>query len=830
MEELYNPQQIEQTTQQSWQQEACFEVEESDARPKYYCLSMLPYPSGELHMGHIRNYTLGDVLTQYQRLQGKNVLQPMGWDSFGLPAENAAISRKTPPAKWTQENIQRMRQQLQRMGYAYDWRRELSTCDASYYRWEQWLFCQLYKQGLVYKKKSMVNWDPVDQTVLANEQVIDGCGWRSGAPVERREIAQWFLKITDYADELLAGLDQLPGWPEQVKTMQRNWIGCSEGFELAFTLVANEFSPCTTLTAFSTRAETLYGVPFILLAADHPLTQEIAAQSPQVADFVKQCAQQGTAEAAVATAEKQGIDLGVSVKHPLSGKTIPVWTANYVLMNYGTGCIMAVPAHDQRDHEFASKYQLPIAPVICHPTQSDWDYQQTPYTEAQGTLINSEDFDGQELLAARSAIGERLQALGMGQASTQYRLRDWGISRQRYWGAPIPIIYCKACGTQAVPEADLPVKLPTDVVPDEHGHTLEQCAEFYHTSCPKCGAAAVRETDTMDTFMESSWYFARYCSYDQNQGMLDRRAEYWLPVDLYIGGIEHAILHLLYARFFSKLLCDQKLISHREPFKNLLTQGMVLKDGHKMSKSKGNTVSPVELVKQYGADTIRLFIIFAAPPTQNLEWSDSGVAGAHRFLKKLWRSVWQQSDWLNSDYKSTLDKPKLSQSLIKSRQQLHQLIAQATQDLNKLQLNTVVSAAMKIQNILQDIAKLEQNSLEDATHRHCFHETLGVLLRLLFPITPHLCYNLWNQSGFAQALIAAGWPEADPDALQVTQCLMILQVNGKVRSKITVDPASDDQTLKQLAQQDPQIARHLAGKTIRKIIVVPQRLINIVAN
>ena len=630
MNEQYDPAIIESNAQQYWETQQSFACREDDNKTKFYCLSMLPYPSGDLHMGHVRNYTIGDVIARYQRMLGKNVLHPMGWDAFGLPAENAAIARHLPPAVWTKNNIANMRKQFKQLGYSFDWQREISTCDPEYYRWEQWLFIQLYKKGLVYKKKAVVNWDPVDQTVLANEQVIDGKGWRSGATVERREIPQWFFKITAYAEELLHDLDQLTGWPQQVRTMQRNWIGRSEGANISFRIADSDES----LTIFTTRADTIMGVSYLAIAPEHPLALTAAKTNPELHQFIEACRHTKVAEADTATQVKKGIRLGQTAIHPLTEEKLPIWVTNFVLMEYGSGAIMAVPAHDERDFEFASTYHLPVKPVI-QPENSSWDFNRGAMT-ADGVLVNSGKFDGLTAAVARKTIIDFLVDNHLAERQINYRLRDWGISRQRYWGAPIPMVQCSECGDVPIKEQDLPVILPPNLIPDGHASPLTASASFYQTTCPQCGQEAKRETDTMDTFMESSWYYARYASYDQHSAMLDQRANYWTPVDQYIGGIEHAILHLLYARFMHKLLRDQGLLHSDEPFKNLLTQGMVLKDGFKMSKSKGNIVPPLELIDKYGADTVRLFIIFASPPEQSLEWSDSGVEGAYRFLKKLW--------------------------------------------------------------------------------------------------------------------------------------------------------------------------------------------------
>ena len=631
MDEHYNPQTLEKAAQEQWLANSSFAVKQDDAREKFYCLAMFPYPSGQLHMGHVRNYTIADVIARYQRMQGKNVLQPMGWDAFGLPAENAAIKNNVPPAQWTAQNIDYMRRQLQRLGFAYDWDRELATCDPDYYRWEQWFFTRLFEKGLVYKKMATVNWDPVDQTVLANEQVIDGRGWRSGALVERREIPQWFIKITDYADQLLDDLDQLDQWPEQVLTMQRNWIGRSEGVDLDFTLTDG-----TPLSVYTTRPDTLMGVTYLAIALQHPMARTAAKGNPELAAFIESQSNIKVAEADMATMEKVGMATGLKATHPLTGEELPIWAANFVLMTYGSGAVMSVPGHDQRDWEFATRYGLPITQVVAPTHDQTCDLSVAAFTE-KGVLINSGELDGLDFQQAFSTIADRLQAEGKGKRSVNFRLRDWGVSRQRYWGAPIPIINCDSCGAVAVPAEDLPVVLPTDIKFVGEGSPLKQMPEFYETRCPSCGKDATRETDTFDTFMESSWYYARYACANNDQTMLDAEANYWAPVDQYVGGIEHAILHLLYSRFFHKLMRDEGLVSTDEPFIRLLTQGMVLKDGVKMSKSKGNTVDPQSLIDRYGADTVRLFSMFAAPPEQSLEWSDSGVEGANRFLKRLWK-------------------------------------------------------------------------------------------------------------------------------------------------------------------------------------------------
>ncbi len=647
----YQPDSVEREAQQYWADARCFEVSEDPDKDKFYCLTMFPYPSGKLHMGHVRVFTISDVFARYQRMQGKHVLQPMGWDAFGMPAENAAIQRGIAPAKWTYDNIDDMRGQLKRLGYAYDWTREITTCRPDYYRWEQWLFTRMFKKGLVYRKNSVVNWDPVDQTVLANEQVIDGRGWRSDARVERREIPQWFMKITAYADELLEALDRLPGWPDSVKTMQRNWIGRSEGVELSFD-VAGEEEP---LTVYTTRPDTLMGVTYMAVAAEHPLAARAAASDAGVAAFIEECKKTDAAEATLETMEKKGMPLGIAAIHPITGEDIPLWVANFVLMSYGTGAVMAVPGHDARDWEFATKHGVPIKQVIAPADGSEVDIQEAVFVD-KGVLINSGEFDGLEFEAAFNAIADHFERTGRGRRTVNFRLRDWGVSRQRYWGTPIPIIYCEDCGAVAVPEEQLPVVLPENVEFTGVGSPLREMPEFYKVDCPQCGKVARRETDTFDTFVESSWYFARYACPDNASAMLDKRAEYWTPVDQYTGGIEHAILHLLYSRFFQRVMRDEGLTGVSEPFTNLLTQGMVLKDGAKMSKAKGNTVDPQELIARYGADTVRLFMMFAAPPEQALEWSDEGVQGSFRFLKRFWNAV---TDHVASGPTAPLDTSRL---------------------------------------------------------------------------------------------------------------------------------------------------------------------------
>ena len=822
----YQPQHIEQQAQQFWDDRQSFRANEAGAGEKFYCLAMFPYPSGQLHMGHVRNYTIGDVMARYQRMQGRNVLQPMGWDAFGLPAENAAIKHQVPPASWTDDNIDYMRDQLKRLGFAYDWSRELKTCDPDYYRWEQWLFTRLYASGLAYRKTAPVNWCPNDQTVLANEQVIDGCCWRCDTPVERREISQWFLKITQYADELLDELDRLEGWPEQVRTMQRNWIGRSEGVELEFALEGRE----QVLTVYTTRPDTLMGVSYVAISPEHPLASELAQDNKKVAAFIDDCRRMQMAEAAIETMETKGLDSGLCALHPVSGATVPVWIANFVLMGYGTGAVMAVPAHDQRDHDFAVTYNLPIRQVIF-PLDGDnaVDIQAAAYTDA-GVLRDSGQFDG--LDSTQAYIEEQ----GKGRRTVNFRLRDWGVSRQRYWGAPIPMINCAACGAVPVPDSDLPVRLPTDINLDGSGSPLRDSPAFLYTKCPQCGGAAERETDTFDTFMESSWYYARFTCPDQQGAMLDQRADYWLPVDQYIGGIEHAILHLLYARFFHKLMRDAGLVKHDEPFAHLLTQGMVLKDGAKMSKSKGNTVDPQQLIEQYGADTVRLFTMFAAPPEQSLEWSDSGVEGGHRFLRRLWLFSIKATERINKGtgmFRSIpIDWSKIADAHRQSRYEIHAAVKQANQDFERMQYNTVISAAMKILNILEKLPDLAPSAQSPLPPRDVqtaiIHEGLGMLLRILAPIVPHISHVLWQQMGYGDDILKTEWPQYNEQALHQDTVELVVQVNGKLRGRVKVAADAQREILEQTALDDENVQRFIAGKTVRKVIVVPGKLVNIV--
>ncbi len=823
-ESQYQPQQVEAEAQQYWDSNESFKAVEDSNKDKFYCLAMFPYPSGHLHMGHVRNYLIGDVISRFQRMQGKNVLQPMGWDAFGLPAENAAMQRKTAPATWTWSNIDYMRAQLKQLGYAYDWSRELATCHPDYYRWEQWFFTRLFEKGLVYKKEAEVNWDPVDQTVLANEQVVDGRGWRSGALVERRKIPQWFIRITAYAQELLDDLDKLDGWPEEVRTMQANWIGRSEGVELSFAVEGSD----EALSVYTTRPDTLMGVTYVAVAPQHPLATQAAASSSAIADFVEQQSHIKVAEADMATMEKLGMDTGFKAVHPVTGDTVPVYVANFVLMAYGSGAVMAVPGHDQRDYEFARKYGLDIRQVV-KPASDDvsCDLDEKAFTD-KGILINSGEFDGLNFEQAFARIEAWLRERGKGEKKINYRLRDWGVSRQRYWGAPIPIINCSSCGAVPVPENDLPVILPEDVSFTDSGSPIKKMPEFYQTTCPTCGADAERETDTFDTFMESSWYYARYTSHDLKTGMLDQRADYWLPVDQYIGGIEHAILHLLYARFFHKLMRDEGLIGSDEPFKRLLTQGMVLKDGTKMSKSKGNTVEPATLIEQYGADTVRLFTMFAAPPNQSLEWSDSGVEGSARFLRKLWRTMTAH----DASGIVGIDAPSLSAEQKQLRFKTHSTLQKVADDFGRRQtFNTAIAAVMELVNTIHkfqdDTATPDAANAQD---RSIVHEALEVVLLTLSPIVPHFCHVLWHHLGHQQAIIDHPWPAADKGALEQDQIQLVIQVNGKLRGKLDVAKDTEQNTLEALALADPNVQKFTEGKTVRKIIVVPGKLVNIVVS
>jgi len=880
MLKYYDPAAIEAEAQMRWEQHKSFEVAEDPDKEKFYCLSMFPYPSGKLHMGHVRNYTIGDVIARYQRMLGKNVLQPIGWDAFGLPAENAARKNRLAPAGWTYANIEDMKSQLKSLGFGYDWRRELATCRPDYYKWEQWFFTELYKKGLVYRKNSVVNWDPVDQTVLANEQVIDGRGWRSGAQVERREIPQWFLKITDYADELLDGIDTLEGWPEQVRTMQRNWIGRSFGVQVVFDIEDSE----ETLTIYTTRPDTLMGVTYVAVAAEHPLALRAAPGNAGLNAFIDECRRGGTSEAELETVEKRGMPLGISAIHPVSGESVPIYAANFVLMGYGTGAVMAVPGHDERDHAFARKYNIPIRQVI-HPVDGESvDIQAAAYIE-KGVLRDSGPFNGLTSEAAFDAIAEWLQERGKGERTKNFRLRDWGVSRQRYWGTPIPMVHCGRCGTVPVPLQDLPVVLPEDIVYDEETiNPIKENPGFAECDCPQCGGEARRETDTFDTFMESSWYYARYTCPDAG-AMLDARADYWLPVDHYIGGIEHAVLHLLYARFFHKLLRDAGLVKSDEPFSRLLTQGMVVADTYyrdqpdgskywynpaeveverdekgrpvaarlsedgkavvvggveKMSKSTNNGADPRALIDRYGADTVRLYTMFTSPPEQSLEWSDEGVEGAHRFLKRLWAFAQEREQEIravNEVFRkggATFQPvwPNIHDNQKDIRREIHEVLQQARFDYERQQFNTVVAACMKILNLAYKIPGNPGFRKEAGLNveMRMAQEAFGFVLRLLGPIAPHITHTLWRELGYGEELLDASWPSPDEEALKQESIQYVVQVNGKVRAKIQVPADADLATAEALARENENVRRFVGDATVRKVVVVPNKLVNIVAN
>jgi len=904
----YDPQQVESAAQQFWDATRAFEVDETSDKPKFYCLSMLPYPSGALHMGHVRNYTIGDVISRYQRMIGKNVLQPMGWDAFGLPAENAAIKNKTAPAKWTYANIEHMRSQLKSLGYAIDWSREFATCRPEYYVHEQRMFTRLMRKGLAYRRNAVVNWDPVDQTVLANEQVIDGRGWRSGALVEKREIPQWFLRITDYAQELLDGLDTLEGWPESVKTMQRNWIGRSEGLEIQFDVIDAHGTALEPLRVFTTRPDTLMGVTFVSIAGEHPLAQHAAAHNPALAQLLAELKHGGVSEAELETQEKRGMDTGLRAVHPITGEQVPVWVANFVLMGYGTGAVMAVPGHDQRDHEFAKKYALPIrvviepeevvaarealakgvslasdldamgsgAPKDPVPPQSRGMFEQVIQRfeavcekEAfgdRGILVNSGEFDGLDYYGAFEALAERFERQGRGQRRINYRLRDWGVSRQRYWGCPIPVIYCASCGALPVPEDQLPVVLPEDVQFSGTGSPIKTDPQWRKTTCPQCGQPAERETDTFDTFMESSWYYARYTS-PGARDMVDKRGNYWLPVDQYIGGIEHAILHLMYFRFYHKLMRDARLVDSDEPATNLLTQGMVIAetfyrhnadgskdwinpaevevqrdergrvvgatlvaDGQpvqiggteKMSKSKNNGVDPKTMVEKYGADTVRLFSMFAAPPEQSLEWNEAGVDGMARFLRRLWTQVEKHAD---AGAVAALDVAALDAAQKAMRRKTHETIGKVGDDYGRRHsFNTAIAAVMELSNTL---AKFEDDS---AAGRAVRQEALEAMVLLLNPITPHASHALWQVLGHREALLEdLRFPQVDAAALVRDALTLAVQVNGKLRGTIEVAADAGREQIEALAQAEPNAAKFIDGLTVRKVIIVPGKIVNIVA-
>ena len=862
MSEPYNPAAVEPRAQMRWQETDSFRAPDRPGAGAFYCLSMFPYPSGHLHMGHIRNYTISDVITRFHRATGRPVLQPMGWDAFGLPAENAAMGRGVPPAQWTRANIDHMRGQLKALGFAIDWARELATCDPEYYRWNQWLFLKMLERGVAYKKTGTVNWDPVDRTVLANEQVIDGKGWRTGAEVVKREIPMYYLRITDYADDLLGALDELDGWPERVRAMQANWIGKSVGMEIEFD---TDDEP---LRVFTTRPDTLMGATYMAVAPEHPIAQRAAEADPAVAEFVRSCATGGVSEADLAVAEKRGIDTGHTARHPLTGAELPIWIANYVLMSYGEGAVMAVPAHDERDFEFANKYGLPIVQVVQPEGAGDYDREHWHdwYVARENVrLVNSGAFDGLDYEAGFRAIAEALEQRGKGRRRTQYRLRDWGISRQRYWGCPIPIIHCPECGDVPVPEQDLPVVLPEDLVPDGSGNPLARSEEFLACECPRCGADARRETDTMDTFVDSAWYYMRYPCVDNADAMVDDRTDAWMPVDQYIGGIEHAILHLLYARFWTRVMHDLGLVDVREPFANLLTQGMVLAetwyrtdeqgrrtwfnpadvdvqrddkgrivsallrgDGQpvhfggveKMAKSKNNGVDPAALVEQYGADTVRLFSMFAAPPEQSMEWSEAGVEGAWRFLKRLWQQV---HDHLDAGAPGALDPEALSDGARELRRRVHETIRKTTDDYGRrYTFNTAIAAIMECSNHL---SRFDPSGDADLA---VLREGWETLVRLIAPVTPHIAQALWQALGHDGDILAAGWPEVDESALVQQQVTVVVQVNGKVRARIQAPPGSSRDALQERALADANVARFVADKEVRKVIVVPDKLVNIV--
>ena len=860
MQDRYDPDVIEPEAQRYWDEHRSFEVREDPDRPKYYCLCMFPYPSGRLHMGHVRNYTIGDVLTRYMRMQGCNVLQPMGWDAFGLPAENAAMANGVPPAKWTYDNIAYMKRQMKPLGFGIDWSRELATCRPEYYRWNQWLFLRMLERGIAYRRTGVVNWDPEDQTVLANEQVIDGRGWRTGALVEKREIPMYYLRITDYAEDLLAALDKLPGWPERVKIMQANWIGRSEGIELAFD-VEGGLEP---LRVYTTRPDTLYGVTFMAVAAGHPLARHFARHDADLREFIAECERSGVTEAAIETMDKRGMPLGVHALHPLTGERIPVWVANFVLTGYGTGAVMGVPAHDQRDWEFARRYGLRIHQVIQPADGRLVDLDAAAYVE-HGRLINSGQFDGLDFDEAFDAISKTLEATGRGQRRVNWRLRDWGISRQRYWGCPIPLIHCTSCGEVPVPDEDLPVVLPEHLVPDGSGNPLAKLAAFVECRCPRCGRPARRETDTMDTFVDSSWYFFRFASPGNDAAMVDRRADYWMAVDQYIGGIEHAILHLLYSRFWTRVMRDLGLTSLKEPFINMLTQGMVLNeiyyrkpaagrivylnpaevevqrdergtrigavlrtDGEPveyggigtMSKSKNNGVDPDALVAKYGADTARLFIVSNSPPEMTLEWSDEGVEGAHRFIRRLWKTVHAH---VSGGAGPALDRSLLDPAQRDMRRQVHETLAKVTVDIGRRRtFNNAIAAAHEL---LNSLARFDDRSPQG---RAVLQEALDVLVLVLSPIIPHACHALWQALGHARAVVDEAWPRVDDDALVRETIEVVVQVNGKLRSRVAVAAGADEAAVREAALADSNVQRFIEGRPVRKFIYVPGKLANVV--
>jgi leucyl-tRNA synthetase len=862
MQERYEHAAVEAEAQHYWDQQRCFEAKEDRTRDKYYCLSMFPYPSGRLHMGHVRNYTIGDVLARFMRMNGKNVLQPMGWDAFGLPAENAAMENRVPPAKWTLDNITHMKRQLKSLGFALDWSRELTTCLPEYYRWNQWFFLRMLERGIAYLKTGAVNWDPVDKTVLANEQVIDGRGWRTGALVEKREIPMYYLKITDYSEDLLDALGKMPGWPERVRAMQANWIGKSEGVRIGFPYeIGGEKG---VLHVFTTRADTIMGVTFCAVAAEHPLAAFAARGNAALAAFIEDCKRGPSIEAELATQEKRGMPTGLSVRHPLSGEAVPVWIGNYVLMSYGDGAVMGVPAHDERDFEFAKKYQLPIKPVIALKGREYSLDAWAPWYVEHGRCINSGVYDGLEFRPAVKSIAADLSRLGLGEKQTTWRLRDWGISRQRYWGCPIPMIHCAKCGTVPVPDSQLPVLLPENLVPDGSGNPLLKDESFLACECPRCGGAARRETDTMDTFVDSSWYFLRYACSDNNEAALDSRVQYWLPVDQYIGGIEHAILHLLYSRFWTRVIRDMGAVPFKEPFANLFTQGMVLKeaflrkpesgrveyfnpsevevkldsrhqriavlraDGEPvesggvvtMSKSKKNGVDPQTLVDEFGADTARLFTMFAAPPEQTLEWSDEAVQGAYRFIKRLWKAVHEHAA---GGPVPPMEKYALNDAQRQMRRHAHQALKKVTDDIGRRRtFNTAIAAVMELLNAL---VKFPAASPQD---RSVVHEALEIAVLGLSPIIPHATHAMWRGLGHSTALIDEPWMPVDVAALEQATIDIVVQVNGKLRARISVPADADDESVRAAAAADDNVKKFIGAAAIRKVIVVPGKLVNIV--
>jgi len=809
MNKEYNPETIEKNIQKYWDTNNAFASDLNDTSNKFYCLSMFPYPSGKLHIGHVRNYTIGDVISRANKMAGKNIFQPMGWDAFGLPAENAAISNKIHPAKWTESNINHMKKQLRRLGYAYDWNHELSTSDPDYYKWEQWFFIQLLKNDLVYRKKSEVNWDPVDKTVLANEQVIDGKGWRSGAVIERKEIPQWFLKISKYSEELLTSIDSLDKWPLSVKVMQKNWIGKSQGALISFKVQGTN----NLLDVYTTRVDTLFGVSFLAISPNHKFFKSLTNLDDKITSFIEKCSSLKISEETISNLEKEGMDTGLKAINPINNEVIPIWVANYVLSDYGTGCVMSVPAHDERDFEFATKYNLKIKEVI-KPTNKE--NSKGSYT-GEGILINSNKFNNMSSDIAKKEIIKSLVNINCGKSKTNFRLRDWGISRQRYWGCPIPVFYHDDGTVYPVPEKDLPVKLPEDVNFEKDGNPLDNHPTWKHIKCPYTGKNAIRETDTFDTFFESSWYYLRFLSPKNNKGLIDKSKEKWIPVDQYIGGIEHAILHLLYARFFHKLMRDIGIVTSSEPFTSLLSQGMVLKDGVKMSKSKGNTINPDDIIKKYGADTLRLFIIFAAPPEQTLEWSDSAIEGSHKFLKRLWAFSYKVIN--KSDEKSKKHN-KFSKAILTK---IHKTIEKVSRDIfDRQNFNTAIAAVMELSN---DLIKYEQS---DESNKEVCNEGLKAMLKLLSPIAPHITQELWTALGNNNLIMNESWPIVDSEALIETKKEIIVQINGKLRGRIIIDVEFSESQINNIIKEDKQIYKYLENQDIKKIIYIKNKLINYV--